>query len=121
MTQKHLTGKIGEDIATSFLRSQGYEILDRNFRFGHKEIDLIVEKDEWLVFVEVKMRRTLDFGYGEESVTGEKRKHLLSAAAEYLKNRGHNTSREWRFDIVAIELGKKGAVKNIEHMQDVFF
>lgn len=119
--KKHLSGKIGENIVADFLRSQGYEILERNFRSGHREIDLIAEKGGGLVFVEVKMRRTVKFGYGEEAVTAAKRKYLLSAAADYLRLKGRNMSYGWRFDIVALELEKDGSVRNIEHMKDVFF
>ena len=52
---KHLeTGKLAEDLAATFLESKGYEIIARNYRSGHAEIDLIVKKDIFLVFVEVK-------------------------------------------------------------------
>lgn len=117
--KKHIAGKRGEDIAASFLNSQGYDIVERNFRSGHHEIDLIGEKNGELVFVEVKMRSSSHFGYGEEAVTAKKRKYLMAAAAEYLRQ--HEKGKKWRFDIVAIEVGKEGEVRNIEHIKDVFF
>lgn len=102
-----------ENQAKAFLQENGYEILAQNYRFGKGEIDIIVQKEGWLVFVEVRYRKNADFGYPEQSIS-EKKKNLLRQTAEnfiFEKNWQGNI----RFDIVAIlENGE------IEHFQDCF-
>lgn len=110
------TGKHGEELAAEFLQRKGYRMLYRNWRSGHAEIDLICEKSQWLVFVEVKARSTEAFGYPEEAVTAAKQAHLIKAANQFLQQ--HDTELEPRFDIISILY--KGRNSKIYHIQDAF-
>ena len=113
MTDKIKKGKDGETRAENFLKEKGYEIVVRNYRFRRSEIDLIVRKENWLVFVEVKMRSSSAFGHPEQSVNSAKRKKVMEGAAQYLTetNRQGNV----RYDIVAI--GRR----EIVHFEDAFY
>jgi putative endonuclease len=105
-------GKDAEDKALEFLTQKGYELLARNYRFGKGEIDLVVVKENTLVFVEVRSLQSADFGFPEQSIS-EKKKQLLQKTAEnfiFEKNWQKNI----RFDIIAL-LGKQ-----IEHFEDAF-
>jgi putative endonuclease len=98
------TGKIGERIAEDFLKKQGYIILERNVRFPLGEIDLIAKHGESLVFVEVKTRRSADFGLPEESITARKKTRLGRLASWYLMNHFEGHELSIRFDVLAIQL-----------------
>jgi putative endonuclease len=104
-------GKWGEEKAAAYLKQKGYEILDRNSRTPYGEIDLVAQQSiieptgdqvVSLVFVEVKTRSNLRFGYPEESVTPKKRAHLLASAQAYLQARPDLTL-DWRVDVIAIQ------------------
>lgn len=106
-------GKEGERKAEEFLQQKGYNIIARNYRYKRSEIDLIVQKENWLVFVEVKMRASKEFGYPEEAVHATKRKKILEGAAQYLLET--NWQGNVRYDIVAIQ------GQHIEHFEDAFY
>ena len=78
------SGRNGEDLAVDFLIQKGYRILQRNFRFEHGEIDIVADDRGVLVFVEVKARRTKQFGEPEEAVSIRKRKQIRKTALGYL-------------------------------------
>lgn len=99
-------GKWGEVEAESYFLRLGYPILDRNFRTREGEVDLIIQDGDETVFVEVKTRTSLDFGYPEEAVSEEKMDHLLSAAEKYLEL--HPEIKNWRMDVLSI-IGKPGS------------
>src|SRR5512138_734682 len=99
---KQSLGHWGEDRAAEYLHSHGYAILARNIRTPHGEIDIVACKEEVLIFVEVKTRRSHSFAYPEISVTPRKLTFMLSAAETYLDQ--HPDSPEtWQFDVIAIE------------------
>lgn len=106
-------GKKGEQMAEEFLQQKGYVTVARNYRYKRSEIDLIVQKENWLVFVEVKMRSSEAYGFPEESVKEAKRKKILEGAAQYLLET--NWPGNVRYDIVAISKDK------IEHFEDAFY
>ena len=83
MSDKIKKGKEAEDMAADFLKAIGYEIVERNYRHRRSEIDLIVRKEKWLVFVEVKMRSSDAFGYPEEFVDYKKAKNIVYGAEQY--------------------------------------
>jgi len=85
MSDKIRKGKEAEDMAADFLSRNGYEIVQRNYRYRRSEIDLIVRKDNWLVFVEVKMRSSDAFGYPEEFVDYKKAKNIVPVFRTFLK------------------------------------
>src|SRR2546426_11439969 len=100
-------GRTGERLAAEVLTNRGYRILERNFRCGYGEIDLVAEDGQELVFVEVKTRRGEAFGRPEEAVTIHKQRKLVQVASYYLDL--HTCAeRSWRIDVVAVQLGKRG-------------
>lgn len=107
----------GEAIAVGWLLEQGFEILHRNWRHAHLEIDIIAVKDQRLHIVEVKARWSSSFGRPEEAVTRKKFRRLKRAADEYLyRNPGY----PWfQYDILAITL-RRGQPPEIFLLEDVF-
>ncbi len=116
MASHNQLGKKGEDLAVDFLKKNGYQILERNWRSGQEEIDIIASKGyETVVFIEVKTRSTSYFGYPEAAVRKEKQQHLLEAANAYLEVK--NWDSEIRFDILAI-IFSGDQCEDIYHIQD---
>ena len=93
------TGTWYEENAARYLEQQGYRILEKNFRCRQGEIDLIAEESGYLVFIEVKYRRTSRLGTGEEAVNTKKQRRILGAARWYLMEHGMHLC---RFDVAAI-------------------
>jgi len=110
-------GKLGEKEARKFLKKRSYRIRETNFRCSHGEIDIIAQKKDWLVFVEVRTKSNLDFGTPEESITQAKKKKLVALALTYTSTH-QNLPPLWRIDVVAIELDDKGKPKRIEHIEN---
>lgn len=102
MKTKRETGIQGEQFAAEYLKSQGRKIVAQNVRAPFGEIDLIVEDNETLVFVEVKTRHSKKFGYPEEAVSYFKKRKLIQLAQWYLMSR-RITNKRVRFDVLAIE------------------
>ncbi len=100
MARQHRLGKAGEELAAAFLEEQGFEILERNWRHGKAEVDLIAVNENRLVVVEVKTRSTAFFGEPEEAVTESKQRLLSDAAQAYVDQR--KIVLEVRFDVIAI-------------------
>ena len=96
-------GDWGERIAQSFLRGQGYRILETNYRCPHGEADIVAKDGECLVFVEVKTRRSRSYGTPEESITPVKEARLSAVADHYLQSRAM-TPAEYRVDLVTVEV-----------------
>ena len=109
-------GKIGEDIAVDYLVGQGYRILERNWRSGHKEIDIIALKDDTLVAVEVKTRKSNTYGEPDISVGAMKQQMLIWAADAYVRYK--NLDVEVRFDIISIVI--TNTETHLEHIEDAF-
>ena len=110
-------GKIAEDIAADYLQKYGYKILVRNFRFQKAEIDIIAEKDNLIIIVEVKARSTDAFMLPQEAVTKTKIKSIVSAANHYLEE--SNKDKEVRFDIISVLPDDNRNLK-IDHITDAF-
>lgn len=108
-------GKWGEDVAVGFLVRQGYALVERNWRMGHYEIDIIVQKGKHMVFVEVKTRKSADAD-AVRAVDSRKRARMISSADAYLSRL--DMPFEYRFDIVAVT-GTESDYK-IEHIPDAF-
>lgn len=113
MSEHNDVGREGEALAANFLQQKGYEIVDRNWRYGPKEIDIVARDGDTMVFVEVKTRSTLAFELPQEAVTKKKMKNLVEAADAYLIQR--NIDLESRFDIVAVLNGNPPQV--LEHLE----
>lgn len=111
-------GAFGEDLAAEFLKKNGFEILVRNFRCGKNEIDLIAKKGTTISFVEVKIRKGLEFGHAAEAVTRAKQSELAKAAECYLR-KFPNSADLYRFDVVAITM-TRGEAPDILFIEDAF-
>lgn len=116
MKRKEL-GASGEKIAKDFLKKKGYRIRETNFHCREGEIDIIAEKDDYLIFVEVRTKSSYGFGTPEESVTYAKKERLVTSAFTYLKSH-QNLPSSWRIDVVAIELDKERKAKRIELIEN---
>jgi len=110
-------GKLGEKEARKFLKKRGYRIRETGFRCRHGEIDIIAQKKDYLVFVEVRTKSSLDFGTPEESITQSKKKKLIALALTYTSTH-QNLPPLWRIDVVAIELDDKGKPRRIELIEN---
>ncbi|MFK8059739.1 MAG: YraN family protein [Polaribacter sp.] len=109
-------GKEGEKIAKDFLLKKGYKILETNYRYMKAEVDIIAQKGETLVAVEVKTRSSDYFEDPQDAVKPKKIKLLVSAIDYYVIQR--NLDVEVRFDIIAIILQKNNT--KIEHLEAAF-
>jgi len=118
MAQHNNYGRSGEDAAAEYLKANGYLILERNWYFGHKELDIIAQKDEEIVFVEVKTRHNNNYGLPEEAVSPKKIKNLVVAANNYI--RYHRLDMPVRFDIIAISHLGEGEREKVEHYEGAF-
>jgi putative endonuclease len=105
-------GKIAEDHAAQYLVQHGFLILERNYRCGKAEVDLIALRNDLLVFAEVKFRKNALFGHPETTLSDRKIELLHEAASFYTQTL--QTRYKLRFDVIAIT-GEK-----IEHFQDAF-
>ena len=110
-------GKLGEKAAQRFLKKRGYRIRETGFRCRHGEIDIIAQKKDCLVFVEVRTKSNLEFGTPEESITQAKKEKLIASALTYTTTHQKLPSL-WRIDVVAIELDNKGKAKRIELIEN---
>lgn len=117
-TQNHnqITGRLGEDMALSFLEKKGYLLVEKNYRAGRVEVDLIMRKDKLLIFVEVKTRYHA-MVLPEFAVDRSKQMKLANAANSYLTRR--NILDPIRFDIISIHFDK--GETEIIHFEDAFY
>ena len=115
---RRVLGEQGERLAEEFLRKLGYKILRRNWRSRLGEIDLIARDGDEVVFVEVKLRSSADWGDPQEAVDPGKRRSICLAASDFAdRNRLHGHT--LRFDVVAVLLPDDGAPE-IRHYKDAF-
>jgi putative endonuclease len=99
---KQQVGRSGEDLAAEHLGRRGYRIIHRNYRTRQAEIDIIARHRGAIVFVEVKARRSQDYGHPKWAVTPAKQRRISKAALEYLKRERLMDNRA-RFDVVTIQ------------------
>ncbi|MBI4546305.1 MAG: YraN family protein [Gemmatimonadetes bacterium] len=114
----HVLGRRGEALAASELRRRGWRILARNFRLGHKEIDLVVRRGEVVAFVEVKTRAGLGYGHPLAAITRAKRQEIERVARAWVARHGRPGDM-YRFDAVAVLLLPGGSCV-IEHCEDAW-
>lgn len=114
-----LTGNYGEDIACDYLEKNHYQILERNFVSYRGEIDIIVEQDQTIIFVEVKTRAQSYCGLPAEAVTKSKMKQLYKVAEYYLYLH-HLLEAKVQFDVIEVFLLGSHTVK-LNHLQDVIW
>lgn len=116
MAKHNILGNSGEDSACEYLQKKGYSIIERNWRSGHKELDLIASNGSELVIVEVKTRSGRQFGNPQDAVTDRKIMRIVSAAHAYV--RYHRIDLPVRFDIISIV--NDGCEETIEHIERAF-
>ena len=108
-------GSWGEELAATYLREKGYVILERDWHSGHRDIDIIAQQGGCIVFVEVKTRRSADFGSPVQAVGYRKQQNLLRAINHYIHYR--HLDIPWRFDVISI-VGVPSGHPDIEHIED---
>lgn len=119
MAKHNELGKWGEAEAVRFLEAKGYAILERDWRFGKRDLDIVALTEDacTLVVVEVKTRGTDDMKAPEEAVDVKKMRNLAVAANAYVKE--HVVAQEVRFDIISI-VGTADMMERIDHLVDAF-
>lgn len=116
MAEHNDLGKIGEELAVNYLIGKGYEILERNWRNKHKEIDIVAKDGGTLVIVEVKTRQSDGFGEPDMAVTRQKQRCLVYAANAYVFSK--RLDLDIRFDIISIVFNQGNP--QIDHIEDAF-
>lgn len=110
-------GTEAEDLATTHLLNQGYEILERNWFNSHYELDIVARKDGFLVVVEVKSLSSNYMREPYESVNRNKQRMIISATNAYI--RSHNINDDVRFDIISVIFAQTGT--KLEHIENAFY
>jgi len=113
-------GYFGQDLAVKFLQDRGYLVLDQNFQKPWGEIDVICQKGEVIVFVEVKTNKKEMVGFEPESrVNHNKISRMIRTARTYLAYRKLPDYQEWRIDVVAVTINKDRGVARIRHYLNI--
>lgn len=119
MTSPHLqTGRSGELAARTHLERKGYQTIELNWRCAASELDLVMTDGEYLVFVEVKTRKSSWAGYAEESISAAKSRRLLAAGDWYVSEHPEYQQMIWRIDLVALTMGQDGSIQRITHLEN---
>ncbi len=117
MAQHNETGKFGEQLTVDYLMDNGYNILERNWRYQNAEIDIIAQKNNLIAVVEVKTRSSSNFGLPQEFVKPSKIKLLVKAIDAYVVQ--NDLDYEVRFDIAAILIDQK--TPSLDYIEDAFY
>jgi putative endonuclease len=110
-------GQLGERVAERWLRRNGWRVLQRRFRSGHRDIDLVAEREGTVAFVEVKARRGDRFGDPVEAVHWRKRRELWRSASVWISRHGR-PNESYRFDVIAVLV--RGEEVRVRHIADAF-
>ncbi|MEZ4721961.1 MAG: YraN family protein [Flavobacteriales bacterium] len=116
MASHNELGEKGEELAVQHLIKSGYQIRERNWRYGKEEIDIIATIGDELAIVEVKTRNSDFFGEPQEFVSKAKQNHMIRAANAYVEK--HDIDLEVRFDVIGIIINSKGT--KIDHIEGAF-
>ena len=117
MADHNKLGEEGEELACALLRDKGYQITERNWRYGKLELDIIAKHDNMLVVVEVKTRANDYHGDPEDFISRSKQKHIIKATNEYIMQR--DVDLETRFDVISVILNEKE--KKVKHLEEAFY
>ena len=119
MEEHNELGKWGEDEAALYLEDEGYVIIDRDWKIGKRDLDILALSPDGktLAVVEVKTRSGDEYQQPEEAVDGRKMRNLAIAANAYVKE--HQVDKELRFDIISV-VGVGHQVEHLEHLKDAF-
>ena len=116
-TATQALGEVGERIAERWLTRAGWRILNRRFRNGHRDIDLVAEREGTVAFVEVKARRDDDFGGPIEAVNWQKRIELSRSARVWIDRHGR-AGEAYRFDVIGVIVADDRV--RVRHVPDAF-
>lgn len=111
------TGRLGEQLASDYLKKKGYKIIGQNYQSRYAEIDLIARHKDVLVIVEVRTKIGEQFGSPEETLNNKKLQKVKTNAAAYATHAKWN--KLYRVDAVCIVLGKDKTVERIEHYENI--
>jgi putative endonuclease len=111
-------GDRGEQLAVEHLERGGWMVLSRNFRIGHREVDLVARRGEVVAFVEVKTRAGLGYGHPLEAITARKRREIQQVAQVWVERHGRPGD-VYRYDAVSV-LIPAGAEPQIDHVEDAW-
>jgi putative endonuclease len=117
MSESHSLGQKGENAAVAFLEKEGYRIRHRNWKSGKRELDIVAEYYDFIVFVEVKTRTDDQWMDPRNSINREKQRSLIYAANGYIQK--YNINKESRFDVIIV-MGKSEPFK-IDHIENAFY
>ena len=109
-------GVWGEELAAAYLREKGYVILERDWHSKHRDIDIIAQDGDTIVFVEVKTRRSRDFADPLQAVNSDKKYNLRLAINHYIHYR--KIEKQWRFDVITIVGELDSSIPDITHIKD---
>ena len=112
-----LAGRWGEEQAAQYLERKRYQIVGRNYSCRLGEIDLIAEDRDYVVFVEVKLRKNAAFAEAKEFVTAAKQRRVICAAERWLA--ANPTKKQPRFDVIEV-YGADGKIETINHIENAF-
>jgi len=117
---KNLLGRAGEDAVCKYLIDRGHTIMERNWRTGHLEVDIISLARDGIHFVEVKSRTAPVMGSPQDAVTTLKMRHIATAAGRYMAMRGNRTGgdMEVKFDVAAVTF--EGGSVSIRYFADAY-
>jgi putative endonuclease len=118
LTERTKFGRSGEEIARVHLERKGLSFREANWHCRAGELDLIMEHEEILIFVEVKTRHGERVGTAEESLTARQSERILQTAEWYLSEHPHLADKIWRVDLVAITVARDGAVVRLSHYEN---
>jgi len=117
MAKSHSLGKTGERLAVSYLKANGYTILEKNWVTGRKEIDIIAEDENYIIFIEVKTRMADFMLHPRDAVSVPKQRNIIYAAQTYIQR--NDIDKEARFDIISIVID--GPKHELDHIKDAFY
>ncbi|MBL7155180.1 MAG: YraN family protein [Candidatus Portnoybacteria bacterium] len=122
-TQKRQLGDTGEKIVVDYLKKQGYHILGQNYQKPWGEIDIIVQNNKEIIFIEVKTR-TVFQGQSlspEENVRFDKKQKLIRTAQTYLLEKKYPPETSWQIDVIAVELNLQTRKANLKHIKNAIW
>jgi len=112
-------GRMGEEEAVRFLKKKGYQILECNWIYRKKEVDIIASTPEYIIFIEVKTRTEGYLESPKEAITLKKQKFIIAAANYYIEKFG--IDKEVRLDVVSVVYRKDYSLLEIEHIENAFY
>jgi putative endonuclease len=118
MSESQSLGQKGENIAAAYLQKEGYKIRHRNWMSGKKELDIVAENKDYVVFIEVKTRTEGYLVEPEKAIVREKRQSMIYAADTYIQR--YDINKESRFDVITV-VAKGQTLEIDQHIESAFY